>query len=194
MADRKFFLSMLGMDQGLENLMLLSVVLAVIGAAYAIFGGLRAVAVSDTYSGVLILSLALVVVFLALKAINFDLSGIPAERLTLIGDNDSDIPWHTLLTGMIFIQTFYWSTNQTITQRAMASPTVKEAQKGVMAAAGYSPADRAADRGGAGDRFLQAVRRCPARWRLWQDRSRGAALLAVRRVCSGLVCRRADDV
>ncbi len=109
---------------------------AIVGAAYAILGGLRAVAVSDTYSGILILSLALLVVYLALKAIDFDLSGIPPERLTLIGGNDSPIPWHTLLTGMIFIQTFYWSTNQTITQRAMAAPSIGEAQKGVMAAAG----------------------------------------------------------
>ncbi len=113
-----------------------AIAFAIVGAAYAILGGLRAVAVSDTYSGVLILSLALLVVFLALKAINFDFSGIPAERLTLIGDNESPIPWHTLLTGMIFIQTFYWSTNQTITQRAMAAPNVKEAQKGVLTAAG----------------------------------------------------------
>jgi SSS family solute:Na+ symporter len=131
----RFFLSLLGYDGGIENIMLVSVVLAIVGAAYAVFGGLRAVAVSDTYSGVLILSLALVVVYLALQAINFDFSGIPADRLTLIGDSDSDIPWTTLLTGMIFIQTFYWSTNQTITQRAMASPTVKEAQMGVLAAA-----------------------------------------------------------
>ena len=131
----RFFLSLLGYDGGIENIMLVSVLLAIVGAAYAVFGGLRAVAVSDTYSGVLILSLALVVVYLALQAINFDFSGIPADRLTLIGDGDSDIPWTTLLTGMIFIQTFYWSTNQTITQRAMASPTVKEAQKGVLAAA-----------------------------------------------------------
>jgi len=131
----RFFLSLLGYDGGIENIMLVSVVLAIVGAAYAVFGGLRAVAVSDTYSGVLILSLALVVVYLALQAINFDFSGIPADRLTLIGDSDSHIPWTTLLTGMIFIQTFYWSTNQTITQRAMASPTVKEAQKGVLAAA-----------------------------------------------------------
>lgn len=109
---------------------------AVVGAAYAILGGLRAVAVSDTYSGVLILTLALLVVYLALKEIDFDFSGIPVERLTLIGDSASPIPWHTLLTGMIFIQTFYWSTNQTITQRAMAAPTIKEAQKGVLAAAG----------------------------------------------------------
>ena len=108
---------------------------AMVGAAYAIFGGLRAVAVSDTYSGIGLLTMAMLVVFLALGAIDYDFSGIPAERLTLIGDSDSPIPWHTLLTGMIFIQIFYWSTNQTITQRAMAAPTIREAQKGVFAAA-----------------------------------------------------------
>ncbi|MEL7448517.1 MAG: SLC5 family protein [Pseudomonadota bacterium] len=108
---------------------------ASVGAAYAAFGGLRAVAVSDAYSGVLLLSLGILVVYLALKAISFDFSGIPAERLTMIGSNDSPIPWHTLLTGMVFIQIFYWSTNQTITQRAMASPTIKEGQKGVLVAA-----------------------------------------------------------
>lgn len=114
----------------------LATAFAIIGACYAIFGGLRAVAVSDTYSGILLLGLGMLVVILALMAIDFDFSGIPTERITLIGANDSPIPWHTLLTGMIFIQVFYWSTNQTITQRAMASPTLKEAQKGVFAAAG----------------------------------------------------------
>lgn len=116
-------------------ILVLAIAFAVVGAGYAVLGGLRAVAVSDTYSGVLLLSLALVVVFLSLQAINFDFTGIPAERLTLIGDNDSPIPWHTLLTGMILIQIFYWSTNQTITQRSMASPTLREGQKGVLTAA-----------------------------------------------------------
>ncbi len=108
---------------------------ALVGAAYAVLGGLRAVAISDAYSGVLLLSLGMVVVVLSLYAIDFDLTGIPAERLTLVGGNDSPIPWHTLLTGMLFIQIFYWGTNQTITQRAMASPTAAEGQKGVLAAA-----------------------------------------------------------
>ena len=117
------------------NLMFIAITFAIIGTIYAALGGLRAVAVSDTYSGFLILSLGLAVVFLSAKAINFDFSGIPAERLTLIGDNDSPIPWHTLLTGMILIQIFYWSTNQTISQRAMASPTVQESQKGIFTAA-----------------------------------------------------------
>ncbi len=141
----QFMISMFGLPDtavvlplfGEINPMILyiSIVFAIIGAAYAIFGGLRAVAVSDTYSGVLILGLALFITFVALKAINFDFSGIPKNRLTLIGASDSVIPFTALFTGMLFIQMFYWSTNQTITQRAMASPSVKEAQKGIIAAA-----------------------------------------------------------
>ncbi len=116
-------------------LLVIAAVFAVVGASYAILGGLRAVAVLDTYSGIGILGLALVVVFLALQAINFDFSDIPAERLSMVGDNDSQIPFHTLFTGMLFIQIFYWSTNQNITQKALAAPNVKEAQKGIIAAA-----------------------------------------------------------
>ena len=128
-----FMQNMFGID---VNLYIIAAVFAAIGSAYAIFGGLRAVAVSDTFSGVLLLGLAIVVTLIALNAINFDFTGIPKERLTLIGGPKSDIPWTTLFTGMIFIQMFYWSTNQTITQRAMASPSVKEAQKGILTAAG----------------------------------------------------------
>lgn len=127
-----FLKSMFGLQ---VPLLVIAVILALAGSLFAILGGLRAVAVADTYSGVLLLTMGTAVVFLALAAINWDFSGIPAERLTMIGDNDSPIPWHTLLTGMIFIQIFYWSTNQTITQRAMAAPTLREAQKGVLAAA-----------------------------------------------------------
>ncbi|MEM1262048.1 MAG: SLC5 family protein [Pseudomonadota bacterium] len=128
-----FMKSMFGLD---APIIAIAGGFALVGAAYAVFGGLRAVAVSDAYSGILLLSLGLLVVYLALAAINFDFSGIPKERLTLVGGNDSPIPWHTLFTGMIFIQMFYWSTNQTITQRAMASPTLQEGQKGVFVAAG----------------------------------------------------------
>ncbi|WOE75054.1 SLC5 family protein [Alterisphingorhabdus coralli] len=129
-----FLRSLFGLDEG--ALIPIAAALAVVGGAYAILGGLRGVAVLDTYSGIGILGMALVVVYLALQAVGFDLStGVPAHRLTLIGDNDSPIPFHTLFTGMVFIQIFYWSTNQNITQKALAAPTVREAQKGVMVAA-----------------------------------------------------------
>jgi SSS family solute:Na+ symporter len=112
----------------------LAAVLGIAGSLYAILGGLRAVAVYDTIAGVGVLASALAVVWLAMSAIGWSFAGIPAERLTMAGGPDSPIPWPTLLTGMIFIQMFYWSTNQTITQRAMAAPNLREGQKGVFAA------------------------------------------------------------
>ncbi len=127
-----FLQSMLGTQ---VSLLVFAAPMAIIAAGYTIFGGLRAVAVMDTFSGIGVLAIALLVVVLALAAINFDLSGVPAERISMIGAIDSPIPIHTLFTGMLFIQIFYWSTNQIITQKAMTAPTVREAQKGVLAAA-----------------------------------------------------------
>ena len=127
-----FLKSMFGVDW---SLLWFAAPMAIIAAVYTITGGLRAVAVMDTYSGIGVLAIAFLVVILALAAVGFDLSTVPAERTSMIGSIDSPIPFHTLFTGMIFIQIFYWSTNQNITQKAMTAPTVKEAQKGVLAAA-----------------------------------------------------------
>jgi SSS family solute:Na+ symporter len=127
-----FLKSMFGVDW---PLLWFAIPMAIIAAIYTITGGLKAVAVVDTFSGIGMLAMALLVVVLAVNAIGWDFSDIPAERLSMIGAPDSQIPFHTLFTGMLFIQIFYWSTNQNITQKAMTAPTVKEAQKGVLAAA-----------------------------------------------------------
>ncbi len=127
-----FMRSMFGVDW---SLIWFAAPMAIIAALYTITGGLRAVAVMDTYSGIGVLAIAFLVVILALAAVDFDLSTVPAERISMIGSITSPIPFHTLFTGMIFIQIFYWSTNQNITQKAMTAPTVREAQKGVLAAA-----------------------------------------------------------
>jgi SSS family solute:Na+ symporter len=116
---------------GLNSILTIGIAVAVVGAIYAIFGGLRAVAISDTYCGVIVLGLGGALVFFALNAIEWNFSGIPAERLQLFGGPDAPIPWPTLLTGMVFCQLFYWSTNQTITQRALAAPSLREARKGI---------------------------------------------------------------
>ena len=128
-----FLKSMFGVDW---PLIWFAAPMAIIAAIYTITGGLKAVAVMDTFSGIGVLSIALLVVVLALKAVDFDLfSGVPTARVSMIGSAESPIPFHTLFTGMLFIQIFYWSTNQNITQKAMTAPTVREAQKGVFAAA-----------------------------------------------------------
>ena len=130
-AGSLFMKSMFDVDLPIT---VLAALFAIVGSIYAIFGGLRAIAISDTYNGLGLLVMGGIVSYLAMHAIDWDFSGIPTEHLTLVGDDDSDIPWHTLLTGMIFIQIFYWGTNMVITQRALAADSVKEAQKGLYAA------------------------------------------------------------
>jgi SSS family solute:Na+ symporter len=117
------------------SILTIAVLFALAGLAYAALGGLRAIAISDTYMGVLLLVMGGLVTWFALERIGWDFSGIPAERLTLWGGPDSDIPWQTLLTGMVFAHIFYWGTNMLIAQRAMAAKNVREAQKGIYAAA-----------------------------------------------------------
>ena len=117
------------------SILAISVLFALAGLAYAALGGLRAIAISDTYMGVILLAMGGLVTWFALERIGWDFSGIPAERLTLWGGPDSDIPGPTLLTGMMFAHIFYWGTNMLIAQRVLAAKDIREAQKGIYAAA-----------------------------------------------------------
>ena len=127
------------------SLWLVAAIIGVLGSSYAIFGGLKSVAVSDTLNGIGLLIGGLAIPILALSSLG---SGSIIEGLTILGTqkpeylkvltqnniegNPVSVPWPTLLTGMMFIQVFYWSTNQVIVQRAMAAKSLAEGQKGVL--------------------------------------------------------------
>ena len=127
------------------SLWLIVILIGSLGSAYAIFGGLKSVAVSDTINGAGLLIGGLAIPFLGLSALGDGsfFSGISTllndkpeylrvlTRTNLEGDIVS-VPWPTLFTGMMFIQIFYWSTNQVIVQRAMAAKSLAEGQKGVL--------------------------------------------------------------
>ena len=134
---------------GLElELWLVVVGIGILGSGYAIFGGLRAVAVSDTINGVGLLIGGVAVPLLALNllgegSVAAGLSILVQEKpetlnpLTTLNQDGAQVsvPWPTLLTGMMFIQLFYWSTNQVIVQRAMGARDLKSGQQGLMFAA-----------------------------------------------------------
>lgn len=123
------------------------IALGVIGSIYAIFGGLKAVAVSDTLNGVGLLIGGLMIPILGIVAIGDQMgdggfmAGVryitehQSERLSPIGAEDENIPFSTLFTGMLFITTYYWCTNQAIVQRTFGSRSLAEGQKGVLFAA-----------------------------------------------------------
>ena len=126
-----------------QSIVLMVVAIGVIGALYAILGGLEAVAISDTINGVGLLFGGLLVPFLGILALgegNF-LGGIDRlvdnqrPMLDPVGDSQSNIPFSVLFTGMIVVNMFYWCTNQFIIQRTFGAKSLKEGQKGVLGAA-----------------------------------------------------------
>ncbi|MBO7147647.1 MAG: solute:sodium symporter family transporter [Lentisphaeria bacterium] len=113
----------------------------IIGAIYALFGGLRSVAVSDTLNGIGLLIGGFMIVYFALNKLS-DGQGIFSglqilhdalpERFNSIGKANSSIPFSTLFTGVLIINLFYWCTNQQIIQRTFGASSLAEGQKGVL--------------------------------------------------------------
>ncbi|MBL4588631.1 MAG: solute:sodium symporter family transporter [Alphaproteobacteria bacterium] len=117
-----------------------------LGSLYAIFGGLKAVAISDTINGVGFLIVGLMIPILALIMVGDGdfFAGLNEvyteehEKFDITGDEPgSFLPFGVLFTGMIVNQVFFWCTNQSIVQRALGAKNLAEAQKGVLIAAGF---------------------------------------------------------
>jgi len=111
-----------------------------LGSIYAIFGGLKAVAVSDTINGVGLLVGGILVTVLGLSYVGHgniwegltEVYNSNPEHFNSIGDENSVVPFSTLFTGMIISNLFFWCTNQSIIQRALGAKNLKEGQKGVL--------------------------------------------------------------
>lgn len=111
-----------------------------IGSIYAIFGGLKAVAVSDTINGIGLLIIGILVPVLGLIALGDGDFGLGLdklvndhpEKLDAIGSPDDPTPFGTLFTGMLFANLFYWCTNQYVIQRTLGASSLAEGQKGVL--------------------------------------------------------------
>jgi SSS family solute:Na+ symporter len=115
-----------------------------LGSFYAIFGGLKAVAISDTVNGVGFLIAGLLVPVLGLYIIGegnlwAGLTEVYTEehhKFDITGNEPgSFLPMGVLFTGMVVNQIFFWCTNQSIVQRALGARDLAEGQKGVLLAA-----------------------------------------------------------
>ena len=116
------------------------VVIGSIGAVYAVFGGLKAVAISDTLNGIGLLLIGVAVPVLGLSLLGEGsvgqglhiIANTNTEKLNAIGSSSDPTPFATLFTGMIFANLFYWCTNQYVIQRTLAAKNLAEGQKGVL--------------------------------------------------------------
>ena len=123
-----------------KSVALTIVVIGSVGGVYAIFGGLKAVAVSDTLNGLglLLIGIAVPILGLSLLGEGSAVTGLKiiattnTEKLNAIGSSGDPTPFATLFTGMIFANLFYWCTNQYVIQRTLGAKSLAEGQKGVL--------------------------------------------------------------
>ena len=117
-----------------------------IGGIYAIFGGLKAVAVSDSLNGILFIAgaglLVPILAFIALGSGSLAdgartfLTAAP-DHLNTIWPYDAQapyIPWPMIIIGCGINHVSYWCTNQSIIQRTLGAKSLAEGQKGALLA------------------------------------------------------------
>jgi SSS family solute:Na+ symporter len=116
--------------------------IGIIGSIYAVFGGLKAVAVSDSINAIGLIVGGILIPVFGLMAIGdgsvFNgletLMATNPERFDSTGEPGQEVPFETIFTGMMLVQLFYWGTNQQIIQRALAAKNLAEGQKGLLLA------------------------------------------------------------
>ncbi len=122
-------------------------VLVLVTATYTILGGLKAVIYTDVMQSVLLLASGILLAILTFAQpevggwagmMAFDgAREAAAQKMHLYRpSSDPDLPWTGALTGLLVLHAFYWSTNQTIVQRALAAKSDRDARLGIVAA-GY---------------------------------------------------------
>ncbi|SCU26437.1 symporter YidK [Staphylococcus xylosus] len=115
-------------------------IIGIIGMLYAVLGGLKAIAISDTLNGIGLLIVGVLVPILGFIALGNGslLEGMKTivtnhpEKLNAIGSNKDDVPFGSIFTGMIFANLFYWGTNQYVIQRTLGAKSLAEGQKGAL--------------------------------------------------------------
>jgi len=116
--------------------------IGIIGSIYAVFGGLKAVAVSDSINAIGLLVGGILIPIFGLMMIGDGslLDGLNIlttenpEKFKSMGGPTDPVPFYTIFTGMMLVQLFYWGTNQQIIQRALGAKNLKEGQKGLVLA------------------------------------------------------------
>lgn len=120
------------------------VAMAIVTGTYTIFGGLKAVIMTDFIQSLLLLFGGLVVAFVVFSQpeiggwagmIAQDNAAGEEGKMSLYRPmNHPSMPWTGMFTGLMFLHFYYWGANQFIVQRALAAKSDREARTGIIAA------------------------------------------------------------
>ena len=129
------------------------VILAAFTGAYALYGGLKAIALTDVVQVSMLVLGGMVILFISLTHVSGEVSAIGALHgfqlllqkvpdnhfhMILTPDNPfyKDLPGLSVIFGGMWVANIsYWGFNQYIIQRGLAAKSIHEAQKGIVLAA-----------------------------------------------------------
>ncbi|MDG3085908.1 solute:sodium symporter family transporter [Vibrio hannami] len=134
--------TMLGISR-FSAILLIASIIGVLGLFYAIYGGLKAVVIADTLNGVGLIVGGLMIPIFGLIVLGdgsfadglTTITANATEKLQAVGaEDDPNVPFSTMFTGLLLVNLYYWGTDQAIIQRALGAKNLKEGQKGVILA------------------------------------------------------------
>ena len=152
-AGAQVFVNIFGIDEifGISRFAAIAIVCvatAIVGSIYAIFGGLKAIALSDSINGLGLIVGGLLVPVFGFMFLSGQLGGdgsfmdgfdkflhTDPSYLNAINEVNTPepwLPWPLLFTGLLVNNMYYWATNQSIIQRTFGAKNLKEAQKGAV--------------------------------------------------------------
>lgn len=139
-------MNVVGITMQTDTFLLIIIVFAVgiIGSIYALFGGLRTVAVSDALNGIGLLIGGFMIMYFGFRYLGegsfFDgveaIGKLAPGKFNSIGSDKTSVPVGTIFSGILLLNLFYWCTNQQIIQRTFGASSLAEGQKGVLLTGG----------------------------------------------------------
>ena len=120
--------------------------LAIFAGVYSIYGGLKAVALTDVIQVVFLIGGGLITTYIALDTLGMGEGVVQGFKNLYVQSEDKfhlildkshpsymDLPGISVIIGGLWVANlYYWGCNQYIIQRALAAKSVSEAQKGML--------------------------------------------------------------
>jgi SSS family solute:Na+ symporter len=110
---------------------------ALMGSAFATYGGLSAIVRTDVFQSLIIIFSSVLLVFWGIEKVG-GISGlvnkVPGNYWHLFksSSGDPEYPWYAILLGYPVAGIYYWCTDQTIVQKVLAAKNMQQGQYGVI--------------------------------------------------------------
>lgn len=120
-------------------LWVLIVGLTFLGGIYVVLGGLKAVMITDTIQGFLLLSAAGVIFIFCFRELGSwqaVVDAAPPGGFQLFKPaDDGFMPWPGIFTGVLWLGVYYWTTNHVVVQKVLSAKNMDHGRGGVLFAA-----------------------------------------------------------